>query len=200
MSSLGQRQARLSEEDVESILRDFYRQEMPAELRRVEHRAGSAELSRSGPPDRAAGRRAAVGITVAACSLLLAVIALQTGEDDIQSNRSDGGDAKSASVANEDGDSRRAASVADANDKSTKNGRVSAFPRRYVPVEFQWMRELKPVYDDLRETFVGEYLHDQFADDWNRALEIEQIRFPETDKKASKSPAIDPPRKLPEQQ
>jgi len=100
MSTHKPTQRRFSEEDLESLLFDFFRDEMPAELKTPDEETPAApRRSPAAPTDRPAlhsprkesqpardrrtsrtsGTSAAAGLSVAACALLLVVTALMTG-------------------------------------------------------------------------------------------------------------------------
>jgi hypothetical protein len=71
---------RWSEADVDSLLTDFFRAEMPAELRRESRVESRERLDAVAVPSRDGARRSAgyKGLGVAACAMMLAVLALSS--------------------------------------------------------------------------------------------------------------------------
>lgn len=186
----GHHQRKVREEDVESILRDFFRNEMPAELRRPEFAGRATPVTAAQP----AGNRAALtGVIVAACSLLLAVTIFSSGKSPDRSSRatkaSTAGDLVKGDAAKSDANSNGPAIAL-----KKKKG-ASPLPRRFVPVELQWMRE---VHENLRNSFFGDYFPHAFnADDWSLQGDIE-LQFPHEKRGATKPMNPEPTPLLPE--
>ena len=161
----------VTEEDVESILGDFFRHEMPAELRRPEFAHPTRHTAAQSLTDaRSGGRAALVGTIVAACSLVLAIAVLIPGNSHKPGARPDNGKALITVNKSLGKSGTNAATTAVAK----KTNSVSAFPKPFVPVELQWQ-------DPIMNAFFGDYQLN--ADDWNRQSDIE-LWYPHENEKS----------------
>lgn len=168
----GHNKTRITEEDVESILGDFFHHEMPAELRRAEFAQPTRTTAAQSTVGASSGGRAAlVGTVVAACSLVLAISVLipgagNSGKPDARRNNGD-----SVITVNKSVDNSRLKAKNTAVAK--KSNSVDPFPKPFVPVELQWQ-------DPIMNAFFGDYQLN--ADDWNRQSDIELWYLHENEK------------------
>lgn len=135
-----QRQPRWSDEDVELLLFDFFRREMPPELRDLESpTAVSQPAARLERPNRSA---AAAGLTVAGCALLLmmAVLVSSVGNPPASDPGASHGDQSAAGQSALAVKKRRAGIrtvAAQATKPRKRGGRIAPIPGGVLPVELQ---------------------------------------------------------------
>lgn len=195
MNTRDSRKPRLSDEDIESLLRDFFQQEMPAELRGSDVRWVMSPR-RGGPASAGPSHRKApvFGLAASACALLLAVTALRPavrhserreGTADIVSPAEDHrrGVAYSGNTRSHESSSN----IASRNSAPPHSGNP---PEKSVPVEESWVLELFPV--EFRE-----YLQREQPDWWHQ-FQIEIINPLPEENSPPPSPAANKRPRLPE--